>query len=352
MSRSRRPYAPLALLIVTFLSLGSWSALRWESSAEVVVGVPEGTSTSTPGPSIPPPTTTTSPPRVLGTVTETPEPPPAPALAPPDGAPWPPPIPFVSSVPVPDHLVFVLVIGSDARPGQDPTRARADSLHLLAVDPTTSRATVVGLPRDSWVDVPGHGRRKINSALVLGGPDLMAQTVRQLTGLPIHYYVVTGFEGFTRLVDELGGVDVPVERRMNDPFSGARFEPGWHHFDGGEALAFSRNRKDSGRGDFSRSENQGLVLLSALAKMRAEVGDDAGVAAWTSVLVKHVALDVPPADLPALGSLARALDPHTTDNVVAPGGTGRAGGQSVVFLDPAAAAALFDDLRDDAVIGG
>lgn len=351
MSSSRRAYAPLALLIVTFLSLGGWSALRWDSSAEVVVGVPEGTSTSTSGPSIPPPTTTTAAPQVLGTVAESPEPPPAPALAKPDGAPWPPPVPFVSSVPVPDHLVFVLVIGSDARPGQDPTRARADSLHLLAVNPATSRATIVGLPRDSWVDVPGHGHRKINSALVLGGPDLMAQTVRTLTGLPIHYYVVTGFDGFTRLVDELGGVDVAVERRMNDRFSGARFEPGWHHFNGGEALAFSRNRKDSGRGDFSRSENQGLVLLSALAKMRAEVGDDAGVAAWTSVLVKHVALDVPPADLPGLGALARVLDPHTTDNVVAPGGVGRAGGQSVVFLDPAAAT-LFDDLRDDAVIGG
>lgn len=344
----RRPYGTLALLIVAFLTLGSWSALRWDSAADVVVGVPEGTGTPTPGPSIPP--TTTTAPQVRALVA-TPEPPPAPALAPPDGQPWPPAIPFVSSVAVPDHLVFVLVIGSDARPGQDPARARADSLHLLAVDPATRRATIVGFPRDSWVDVPGHGRGKINRALALGGPDLMAQTVRLLTGLPVDYYVLTGFEGFTRLVDEMGGVDVPVERRMNEPFSGAFFEPGWHHFDGGEALAFSRNRKDVARGDFSRSEHQGLVMLSALAKMRGEVGDDAGVAAWTAVLLRHVALDVPLADLPGLGALARALDPHTTTNVVVPGGVGHAGGQSVVFLDPAGAAALFDDLRADAVVG-
>ena len=123
--------------------------------------------------------------------------------------------------------------------------------------------------------------------------------MRRLTGLPVDYYVITGFPGLMAMVDELGGVDVFVDRRMNDRNSGARFQRGWHHFTGGEALAFSRDRTDVERGDLTRSEHQGLIMLSALAKMRAEVADDAGVARWIGVLVKHTRLDVPLAKLPA-----------------------------------------------------
>ncbi|HLF98929.1 MAG TPA: LCP family protein [Acidimicrobiia bacterium] len=252
---------------------------------------------------------------------------------------------------MPDRLVFVLAIGSDARPGQDPASARGDSLHLLAVNPQSGQGTIVGFPRDSWVDVPGHGRQKINSALALGGPDLMAQTVRQLTGLPVDYYVVTGFEGFERLIDDLGGVDVPVPQRMNDKASGARFEAGWNRLGGQGALAFARNRKDTPHGDLSRSANQGIVILSALAKMRGEVGDDGALMQWVDVLTRHVRLDVPLEALPPLAALARGLDPSRVHNVVVPGTPGRAGRASVVHLDPAAANALFVDLRDDAVIG-
>lgn len=179
----------------------------------------------------------------------------------------------------------------------------------------------------------------------------MAQTVRQLTGLPVHYYVVTGFEGFQRLVDDMGGVDVPVPHRMHDPASGAAFEPGWHRMGGAGALAFARNRKDTPHGDLSRSANQGLLVLSALAKMRGEVGDDAGIMRWVDVLTRHVRLDVPLADLPRLAALARHLDPTRIQNVVVPGRPGRAGGQSVVHLDAAGATAMFTDLRDDAVLG-
>jgi LCP family protein required for cell wall assembly len=272
-------------------------------------------------------------------------------MIPPDGAPPGAAIPFTSSEAVPEDLVFILVAGSDARPREDLYRTRADSLHLLAVNPATGQGTVLGFPRDSWVEIPGHGRDKINNALALGGPDLLAATVRRLTGLPVHYYVITGFSGFTRMVDDLGGVDVLVERRMNDRVSGARFERGWHRMSGPEALAFTRNRNDVANGDFSRSENQGLVMLAALAKMRAEVGDDAGLARWIGVLVNYVRLDVPRDRLPGLAALARRLDPANLRNVVAPGRIGSAGSQSVVYLTTAAAR-LFEDLRADAVIGG
>jgi LCP family protein required for cell wall assembly len=327
---------------------------------DVVVGVPEGTSTSTSGPQVitgeAGDAQTAAAPEVGVFVdggrsqVNQPEPRSRPGLAAPDGAPWPAAVPFTTNQVVPDDLVFVLVAGSDARPGENLLRARADSLHLLAVNPKSGQGTLLGLPRDAWVEIPRFGRGKLNSALTLGGPDLLAATVRRLTGLPVDFYVLTGFPGLAKMVDELGGVDVHVDRRMNDRVSGALFERGWHRFNGAEALAYSRNRNDVGNGDFTRTENQGTLMVAALAKMRAEVADDGGVARWTGVLLRHARLDLPVTRLPALGALARRLDPERLRNVVAPGRIGSAGGQSVVFLTTGAAR-LFEDLRPDAVVG-
>ncbi|HEV3365525.1 MAG TPA: LCP family protein [Acidimicrobiia bacterium] len=289
-----------------------------------------------------------------GGVTSSPTSPTGPTGPPPgtpDGAPYGPALPFAPEVPVPDGLVFILAIGSDARPGIDPRRGNADSLHLLAVDPATGSGTVLGFPRDAWVDIPGRGKNKINAALRLGGPQLQAETIRQLTGLPVHYTVLTAFEGFQRMVDELGGVNVNVTRKMDDVSSGARFDPGWHHMTGAEALAYSRNRKDAPNGDFSRSLQQGDVMLAGLAKLRAEVGDDAGLARWIDVLLRHADLDSPPWELRQLATLARTLDPGRLPNRVLPGRAGTANSQFVVFLGEEAAR-IFVDLRSDAVIDG
>jgi LCP family protein required for cell wall assembly len=315
----------------------------------VVIGVPDATTTTAaPGPTlIADPTTAGPRPRSTGVARGGV----VGGLAPADGHPWPPAIPFVSSEAVPDHLVFILVVGSDARPREDLRHSHGDSLHLLAVNPQSLEGTVLGIPRDSYVEIPGHGRGKINEALARGGPNLLAATVRKLTGLPVDYYVLTGFSGIQSILDDLGGVDVFVDRRMNDKFSGARFEPGWHHFNGGQALAYSRDRHDVENGDFTRSLHQGQLIRSALAKMRAEVGNDDGVGQWVRVMLRHVELDAPVSRLVNLGALARRLDVTRVRNVVAPGRIGDANGASVVYLG-AEAARMFDDLRADAVIGG
>lgn len=268
-----------------------------------------------------------------------------------DGAAYGTAIPFTTSIAVPTDLTFVLVIGSDARPGEDVRRTNGDSIHLVAVNPRTFEGTIVGIPRDSWVDIPGRGTGKINSALAMGGPGLMVDTVRRLTGLPIQYYVLTGFQGMPAMVNELGGVNVLVNQRMNDSFSGARFEQGWHRFDGAQALAFSRDRHDTPNGDFGRSSNQGVLIQAAMGKIRSEVGDDAGLRKWVDVLLRHAALDVAPDRMLALVALGRSIDPARMKNVVVPGRIGMAGRASVVFLT-AEASGLFTDLRADAVIGG
>jgi LCP family protein required for cell wall assembly len=326
----------------------------------MVVGVPDGAGTATSGPKV----ITSAPdevdaPRVAADVFVDPapfgggsgEPAGGTGLAAANGKPWAAPIPFSTAHEVPDGLIFILVAGSDARPGEDLLKTRADSLHLLCVNPETGQGTLLGFPRDSWVEIPGHGRGKINNAMALGGPDLLSKTVRHLTGLPVDYYVITGFRGLVGMVDDLGGIDVLVDRRMNDHNSGARFQRGWHHMTGAQALAYSRNRTDVAQGDLSRSEHQGLVMLSALAKMRAEVGDDGGVGRWISVLLRYAKLDVPLSKLPQLGALARRLDPGRIKNVVAPARLGFVAKQSVVFLTTEAAR-LFEDLRPDAVVGG
>ena len=333
---------------------------------DIVIGAPAGSTTATSGPSIilpPAPPAPATPGRTVddgafdafvgsgGTFGQAgPEPAAARGLKQPDGQPWPPAVTFTTGQTVPDDLVFALVVGSDARKGEDVKHSRADSIHVVAINPSTRQGTMVGIPRDSWVEIPGKGRGKINDALARGGPDLLVKTVQKLTGLPIQYYVLTGFAGFQALVNDVGGVDVYVERRMNDSGSAARFERGWQHFNGGQALAFSRDRHDVAFGDFSRSEHQGTVLLSGLAKLRHAVSDDDGLFSWINLMLRRVELDVPLSKLPQLAALARQLDPSRITNVVAPGKVGTAGSASVVYLTRDAAT-LFNDLRDDAVTG-
>ena len=339
-------------LLVSALAIGMRSG-----PADVVVGRPpvavqQALPTST---VLAPPTSAVARVRAAGGVSSRPigrlpEPAHVPQMRQPDAQPYGPAIPFASDVDPPDGLVFVLIAGSDARPGERVDRSRADAIHLLAINPRSGTGTLLGIPRDTYVEIPGHGRGKINTSMAIGGPDLLAATVHQLTGLPVDWWVVTSFDGLVAMVDALDGVVIHVERRMADRNSGAYFERGWHHLAGREVLAFSRDRHDTERGDFSRSEHQGTVVLSALQKMRAEVGDVAGVRRWVDVLWRHVRIDAPFDDVMRLGSVARRLDPDALTNVVAPGEVGYAGRQSVVYLTDDAER-LFADLRDDATVG-
>lgn len=244
--------------------------------------------------------------------------------------------------------LFIAVLGSDTRNGPvSGGGGRCDAIHILAINPQAKAGTILNFPRDSWVDIPGRGTNKINSACSSGGGPLMVQTLKNLTGIPIQYYAITEFSHFVAFIEELGGIDINVPYPMNDPPSGANFAAGNIHMGGGQALAFTRNRKDTPKGDFSRTENQGILMLASLAKFRAESGDPHRLFEIIRVARRHTEITVPFGELVRLGLLAKDIDPAAIQNQTVPGSTGSAGGASVVFLAPGD---LYSRVKDDALL--
>jgi LCP family protein required for cell wall assembly len=249
--------------------------------------------------------------------------------------------------PAPDKPVFVLVMGQDARPGQ--AQSRGDALHVIGINRQAGTATILNIPRDTWTNIPGRGIDKINAANYHGGPLLQARAVSALVGVDISIVLSTGFDGLADMVDELGGINVDVPFAMNDRTSGAVFPAGTVRMDGGAALAFARNRNLSG-GDFTRSHDQGILILAGLSKLRDSAPSAANALKWMAVLARHVRLDgIGLGDLYRLGRVALAIDPDEVRNVTMPGSAGSAGGQSVVFVG-GSAPGLFADFRDDAIL--
>lgn len=169
-----------------------------------------------------------------------------------------------------------LVIGSDNRDGtsredQDDISAgsvegqRSDSIMLVRLNHERDRITVVGIPRDLWVDIPGEGEDKINAAYAHGGPQLSVQTVESLTGVRVDHYVEVDFTGFVDVVDALEGVEVCLPEAIDDPKAHLDMEAGTHEVDGIEALAFARTRASEG-GDLDRIDRQQQVLSAMLDK--------------------------------------------------------------------------------------
>ena len=239
----------------------------------------------------------------------------------------------------PDGVFFIALIGSDARPGVG--GARGDALHLVGVNPATNTATMLNVPRDTcWQG------GKINRAHAGdGGPRAQAEALGDLTGAPVSYAVSVDFAGFQGIVDGVGGFEMNVPTAMDDNFSGAVFGAGPNHMDGYHALAFSRDRHDFPRGDITRSDNQGLLILAGLAQLQQGAGGPAADFKTAALLGRHAQLDgVGLVDLYRLGRVAHKLDMAKVRNVTIPVG----GGQCLPLTGDAQG--LFADFRDDATL--
>jgi LCP family protein required for cell wall assembly len=163
--------------------------------------------------------------------------------------------------PLPDKAVTILLIGSDKSFAGDP--GRSDTQLLVRLDPDTKSISMLSLPRDLLVDIPGHGKDKMNAAYAYGGPRLVVKTFKQLTGLQINHFIQVDFSGFWHVVNLLGGVYLPVDHRYYVPesadYKSIDLQPGYQLVRGKQALNFVRYRHDA-YGDFTRMQRQQLFL--------------------------------------------------------------------------------------------
>jgi len=254
----------------------------------------------------------------------------------------------VHGVDASDDVIWFLALGSDARPGESVMRSRSDAILLVGVDATTHRAVTIGIPRDSYVGIPGHGSDKINAAMVFGGPELTSRAVAELTGIQPDYVFVTSFPGLIQMVTGVHGVRAKVTYRTDD--LNQSFRPGMHTFTGVEALAFARTRYGLPRGDFDRSMNQGQLLKGGLATIADRLGRPGFMERALQVFGRHTDTNIGPVELYRLARAVAEVNPALVRVCVATGSIGYAGSASVVFPDVSALRSLAQDVRNDAKV--
>jgi len=256
-----------------------------------------------------------------------------------------------SGVDLSPDVVWILAVGSDARPGEDMTHSRGDALQLIGMNTKTGAASAIGVPRDSWVDIPGHGHNKINASLYFGGPKLLGQTVGNLVGIQPDYVFVTRFPYFIAMVRQIGGIDVQNPRAFSDTYLKPQgFKAGRIHLSGYDAMAFSRIRHDLPRGDFDRSANQQRVLRGIQARVRAQASAPGFMERGVVSVMQHLYTDLGPAELFRLAQAMAQVEPSKITNCVVQGGIGDIGGASVVLPYVSQARMLGNEARKDATL--
>ncbi|MGY1604667.1 LCP family protein [Geodermatophilus sp. SYSU D00815] len=253
-----------------------------------------------------------------------------------------------------DPVTFLLV-GSDTRghaaDGEDPD-GRSDAIMLARLSADRRHAQLVSIPRDSWVEIPGHGMNKINASYAFGGPTLLIQTVEQLTQVRIDHYVAIDFDGIAEVTDALGGVDVVVAETTEN--EGHVFEAGVNHLTGETARWYLGQRYGLEGGDFDRVKRQQQYLRAVFQKLFSSdtFTDPAELDAALRALTGAVAMDdtLSSTGLLGLAVSMRDLTPDDVDFFTAPVlGTGTEGAASVVYLDDVTCERMWAYLRSDSL---
>ena len=169
--------------------------------------------------------------------------------------------------------VNILLMGSDRRAGAQGVgdAGRSDTMLLVRLAPQTGTISMLSLPRDLWVDIPGYGKNRLNAAYAFGGPRLTVRVFAKLTGLPINHFMDISFLGFVGVVDKLGGIYVDVDRRYYNPpgtgWAAIDLQPGYQRLDGEQALSFVRFRHDA-LSDFNRMVRQQIFLHEVIRQAK------------------------------------------------------------------------------------
>lgn len=221
----------------------------------------------------------------------------------------------VISKPVPKEPINFLVMGTDAT-DEDPT-GRSDTLFVVRVNFETQQATMINIPRDFYVDIPGYKKDKINHSFSLGGPAKTIETVQEYTGLPIHHYVVVDYQGFVNIVDAIGGVTVNVKEDMVDDELGEPLDAGAQKLDGSQSLFYVRFR-NTGRGDFTRIEDQQNFARS-LVDESTRIKNAFKIPALINILTNNIKTDMSLTQMLDFTNEARSFKQDDLTTVMLPG---------------------------------
>jgi LCP family protein required for cell wall assembly len=174
-------------------------------------------------------------------------------------------LPPIPRIPISEGAVNILILGSDTRPGF--YGSRTDTVMIISLDTKNNRVTMISIPRDLYVYIPGWKVNRINTADQRGGPETVALTILYNLGIEIHHWARISFNGFISAVNTLGGIEIDVPQTIVDECDEVmvRFPAGMNHMDGYTALCYARVRKASS--DFARTERQQQVIKAVFNKV-------------------------------------------------------------------------------------
>ena len=258
----------------------------------------------------------------------------------------------------------ILLLGSDTRAtnqgGEEfaelPDGGRSDTMMLVHIPANREGVYVTSIMRDTWLDIPGHGKAKINAAFALGGVPLTVQTLEGLLDTRIDHVASIDFEGFKGLTNALGGVEInnPIAFKQNLA-NGYAFPKGVQTLDGEEALAFVRERYAFTDGDYQRVRNQQLFVKAIMSTMMSKetLTDPGKISETVKEFAPYVAVDetLDAMKVATLGSsMANVRSSDMTFFTLPNNGTGRsADGQSIVIPDMAVVSEFAEALKQDNV---
>lgn len=244
----------------------------------------------------------------------------------------------------------VLVLGQDWGT-ETADHGRSDAIMLLDVARDRSSVSAISFPRDAWVDIPGHGKGKINSTLPIGGPSLAVETVEDLTGIRIDHVATIDGNGFPALTDAIGGVVVEIPETVHDDARDITWIAGEHHLNGEQALDYVGQRYGLPNGDLDRVRRHQNFIRALVATTIAEsTWTDPGKLFQVSVAAAD-ALEIDDqwsaGEIRDLAISVRKLDMSDLSFATVPvSGLDNVQGQSVVRLDELAGQELWQAMRE------